>query len=169
MIIDLIVAGLLLVSLISGWRKGALTMIATIVVLLGSILLATAFGTQAGKILGFGPTLLHPVIGFFVVFLLLLIAGSFLKKFIKPKRGLLAGADKIIGSVFGLVRAFLLIGLLFGFLRIFQFPSATMANKSTLYPIILKPVATLVSQLRPLASQLSGEVYDEVSPSDSLR
>jgi membrane protein required for colicin V production len=169
MILDLIIFVLLALAAWSGWRKGAITMIASILILVAAVVIAAIFGTPLGKALGIGPTLLHPVIGFFILLVLLLFIGSFLKKIIKPKRGIFAGGDRLFGLIFGLLRAVLLLGFLFAFLRIFQFPAAKLANQSTAYPIVLKSSSLMVSQLKPLASQLSSDVYDDITPSDSLK
>jgi len=169
MILDIIIVAIILFAAFRGWRKGAITMFVSIIVLVGAILLATAFGTMFGKALGIGPTLLHPVTGFFILFIILLIIGGILKKWIKPKRGFLAGTDKIFGLIFGVLRAVLLLGLFLAFLRIFQFPSTKLANQSTVYPLVLKSSALMVSQLKPLISQLSSEVYDDLVPGDSLK
>jgi len=169
MILDIIIVVLLALAAWGGWRKGAITMLASIVILVAAVIIAAIFGTPVGKAIGVGPTLLHPVTGFFIVFAVLLFIGSFLKKRIKPKTGLFAGADKLFGLIFGLLRAVLLLGLLFAFLRIFQYPSTKIANQSSLYPVVLKSSAIMVSQLKPLASQLSSEVYEDIAPTDSLK
>ena len=169
MILDIIIIVLLAIAAWNGWRKGAITMLASIVILIAAVVIAAIFGTPVGKAIGIGPTLLHPVTGFFILFVVLLFAGSYLKKMIKPKRGLFAGGDKFLGLIFGLFRAVLLLGLLFAFLRIFQFPSTKLANQSTTYPIVLRSSALMVSQLKPLASQLSSEVYEDITPADSLK
>jgi uncharacterized membrane protein required for colicin V production len=169
MILDLIIVALIVIAAYRGWRKGAISMLVSILVLIGAILIATALGTPFGKAIGIGPTLLHPVVGFFILFIIVLIVGNFLKKWLRPKSGLFAGADRFFGLIFSVLRAVLLLGLFFAFLRIFQFPSAKLVNQSSAYPIVLKSSALMVSQLKPLASQLSGEVYEDIAPTDSLK
>ena len=169
MILDIIIIALIAFAALNGWRKGAITMLASILILIVAVIIAAIFGTPVGKALGVGPTLLYPVIGFFILLVVLLLIGSFIKKIIKPKRGIFAGGDKLFGLIFGLLRAILLLGLLFAFLRIFQFPSTKLANQSTVYPIVLKSSALIVSQLKPLVSQLSSEIYEDIAPADSLK
>jgi membrane protein required for colicin V production len=169
MILDIIIIVLIALAAWSGWRKGAITMLASIVILIVAVVIAAIFGTPVGKALGVGPTPLHPVTGFFILLVIIFFIGSFLKKVIKPKRGIFAGGDKLFGLIFGLLRAVLLLGLLFAFLRIFQFPSTKLANQSAIYPIVLRSSALMVSQLKPLVSQLSGEVYEDIAPTDSLK
>ena len=93
MIIDAIIIALLLFAAYHGWKKGAITMFVSILVLVAAIIIATLFATPFGKAIGVGPTLLHPVTGFFILFIIILIIASFIKRWIKPKRGFLAGAD----------------------------------------------------------------------------
>jgi uncharacterized membrane protein required for colicin V production len=169
MILDLIIAAIILLGALNGWRRGAVAIIGSIIILFAAILIASAFANPFGKALGIGPTLLHSVTGFFILFLILIIIGSFLKRFLTPKSGIFAGANKILGLVFGILRAVLLLGLLFGFLRIFQIPSAKQANDSKTYPIILKSSAIMVTQLKPLASQLSSDIYEDLTPADSAK
>ena len=169
MILDIIIIVLLVLAAWSGWRRGAVTMLASIVILIAAVIIAALFGTALGRALGVGPTLLFPVTGFFILFVILLFIGSFIKKAIKPKSGFLAGGDKFFGLILGVLRAVIVLGLLFAFLRIFQFPSTKLANQSATYPIVLKSSALMVSQLKPLVSQLSSEMYEDIAPTDSLR
>ena len=120
MILDIIIVSLVGFAAYRGMRKGAISMVASLVILIGSVIIATVFGTSFGKSIGLGPTLLHPVTGFFILLFILLFLGSFLKKWIKPKRGMFSAADKFLGLVLGALRAILILGLLAGFLRIFQ-------------------------------------------------
>src|SRR5689334_9388976 len=110
MILDIVILAIVVFAAFRGWRRGAVAIIGSIVILIAAILLASALATPVGKMIGLGPTLLHPVTGFFIVFILLLIAGSFLKKFLTPKAGIFAGANRILGLFFGVLRAVLLLG-----------------------------------------------------------
>jgi uncharacterized membrane protein required for colicin V production len=168
MILDVIIILILAFAGFLGWRKGAVSMIGSLIILVAAILLASAFGTSFGKMVGIGNTLLRPVTGFFLLFIILFIVGQFLKRFVTPKKGIFAGADKFVGVIFSVLRTVLLLGLLLGFLRIFELPSSKTANSSATYPIVLKSSALLVSQLKPLAVSLSSDVFDTM-PADSLK
>ena len=168
MILDLIIIALLAIAAYHGWRKGAISLIASIVILVAAIFIATTFGSEFGKMIGAGNSLLRPIMGFFILFILLFIAGQFLKRFLTPKRGIIAGANKFLGLILGIVRAVLLLGLFFALLRIFDIPSLRTVNSSTTYPLVLKANALLVSQIKPLASHLSSDAF-EAMPADSLK
>jgi uncharacterized membrane protein required for colicin V production len=164
MILDIIIIAIIAFAAFRGWRKGAVRIIGGFVILIAAILIASAFGTEFGKAIGVGPTLLHPVTGFFILFFILYIIGSFLRRLLTPKSGIFAGANSLIGLLLNAIISVLILGLLFGFLRIFQLPSTKLANESKTYPIVFKSSALLVSQLKPLVSQLSSDVYEDLSP-----
>jgi len=168
MILDVIIVAILAFAAFRGWRKGAISVIGSLIILIAAIIIASTFGTGFGRMLGVGNTLLRPVTGFFILFLVLFIIGQFFIKFITPKRGIFSGANKFLGLIFGVLRAVLLLGLLFGFLRIFELPPTKTANTSLTYPIVLKSSALMVSQLKPLVGQLSSDVF-ETMPADSLK
>ena len=169
MILDIIIVSLVGFAAYRGMRKGAISMVASLVILIGSVIIATVFGTSFGKSIGLGPTLLHPVTGFFILLFILLFLGSFLKKWIKPKRGMFSGADKFLGLVLGALRAILILGLLAGFLRIFQYPTIKVGNASTLYPLVLRTSSLIITQMKPLVVQLSSDVYEDLTPADSSK
>jgi uncharacterized membrane protein required for colicin V production len=168
MILDFIIIVIPAFAAYRGWRKGGISMIGSLIILIAAILIATTFGTQFGRMLGVGNTLLRPVTGFFILFLVLFIIGQFFIKFVTPKRGIFAGANKFVGAIFGALRAVLLLGLLFGFLRIFELPAQKTASLSMTYPLVLKTSGLMVSQLKPLVGQLSSEVF-ETMPADTLK
>ena len=168
MILDIIIIVILALAAFRGWRKGALVIVGSLIILIAAILIASAFGTQFGNMIHAGNTLLRPVTGFFILFLILFIIGQFFIRFITPKRGIFAGANKFLGIIFGVMRAVLVLGLIFGFLRIFELPSNKAANESKTYPVVLKSSALMVSQLKPLVGSLSSEVF-ETMPADSLK
>jgi uncharacterized membrane protein required for colicin V production len=169
MILDVIIIAIIAFAVFRGWSKGAVRILGAFVILIAAILIASAFGTQFGKAIGIGPTLLHPVTGFFILFFILYIIGSFLRKVLTPKSGIFSGLNKILGLMLNVIICVLVLGLIFGFLRIFQMPPAKYSNESKAYPIVLKSSTILVSQLKPLVGQLSNDVYEDISPRDSVK
>src|SRR5690349_9682005 len=103
MILDIVIIIFIALAAFRGWRKGAVRIIGGFIILIAAILLASAFGTQFGKAIGVGPTLLHPVIGFFILFIIIYFIGGFLKRFLTPKSGMLSGINKIIGLILSVV------------------------------------------------------------------
>jgi uncharacterized membrane protein required for colicin V production len=118
--------------------------------------------------MGIGARYLQPVVGFFVLFCILLAIGSFIKKRLKPKSGAMAGINNLLGAAIGFVRMLLILGLLFSFFRIFQYPSNKDISSSKLYPLPMKATSLIVSQIRPIVSQFeSSDVFEDMLPSDT--
>lgn len=167
MILDIIIIFIVGYSTYRGWRRGAISFIGSMIILVASIILATVFGSEFGRAIGAGTTILRPIIGFFLLFVILYLIGRSIRKFLTPKRGILAGLDKLFGLILGFLRAVLILGLLFAFLRIFEIPSVKTATESKAYSFILKTSGLLVHQLKPLAGHLSSDTFESM-PGDSL-
>ena len=132
----------------SGWSAGALTMVLSLAILIAAGLIASAFAVQAGAMLRIGPAFAHTVIGFLFVFIVLMLAGSFIKRAIKPKHGVLRGLDGIVGLILGVIRnAFILSIILLPISMTHLFPQS-LTERSVLYPIILKTSTPIVGVFR---------------------
>lgn len=167
MIWDIIIIVLLAFATYRGWRNGAVAMLVSFLIFIGAIIIATLFGTPFGNMLGIGSTYLHPVIGFFVLFVIVYIVGGFIKRKVTPKQGLFAGLNNLLGAILGLLRMVLLLGLLFSFLRIFGLPSAESIRESKGYPMVMDATGLIVSQIKPLVNTFKASDKFEDMPSDS--
>jgi uncharacterized membrane protein required for colicin V production len=165
-VLDIIIVLLLLYALWSGWRKGATRILGGIIVFVAALVLGTLFGNAVGYTL-MPSSYLAPIVGFFILFILVMVVGSFFTKKISPRRGIFAGLDKLFGAAFSVVRMVFLIGLVAAFFRLFHVPSASTANRSTLYPVTLHSAASVVTQLKPLAIKLSDDAIDAVKPASN--
>ncbi len=149
MTLDIIFLVLLCLSALGGWKSGALSMLASVVVLVASLLLASALATKVGDFLHWGPHWAWPVIGFFLSFLILMIAGGWLKNLFRPKHGLLRSIDGLLGAILGLARGTLLLGLMLALLLLLHLPPESMTQHSHLYPLLLKVASIFITVLRP--------------------
>lgn len=166
--IDIVAGALILLATWRGWKKGASGILMGFVTLIGAILIASLFGTPFGKAIGIGAKYMQPVVGFFILFFIVYFIGSFIEKKIKPKQGLFAGANNILGAAFGFIRMVLVLGLLFSFARIFGFPATQEVKSTVVYPFTIRTTALIASQLRPLLSQLQeSDVFEEMLPIDT--
>ncbi len=168
MIWDIIIIVLIALGTYRGFRKGAVAIIIGFVVFIAAMIIATLFGTAFGNLLTFVAQYLRPTVGFFLLFVLLLIAGGFIKRTLTPKQGMFAGLNKILGAGIEFVKTVLLLGLLFSFMRIFGLPSVDSVKTSKTYPMVLDATALIVKQIKPLVSSFkSSDVFDEMGPVDS--
>lgn len=163
MSIDIVIGLLLAFAIYRGYRRGAFEMIASFVIFIAALLLASAFGTQVGRAL-MHASYWHPIAGFFIVFVGLLIIGSFFTKSIKPKKGLISLLDRIAGAFLSGVRMLIIIGLVAASFRLFHLPSAQSVNKSKLYGIAYSAASSLVTQIKPLATTVTDDIFNEPPP-----
>ncbi|HEY3876266.1 MAG TPA: CvpA family protein [Candidatus Kapabacteria bacterium] len=156
MVLDLILLVLLLLSAYSGWRSGAMAMVVSVVVLIAAVLLASAFGWKVGTLLHVGPNWLWPIIGFLLTFIVLLIGGSWVKRLIKPKTGLLRGLDGLVGAFLGLIRAMVILGMILALFQLVHLPPTNVIVRSMIYPVLIKCAAFLIGVLRPYLHTSTG-------------
>ncbi len=158
MTIDIIIGILLLLALWKGWSRGFVSMLASFLLFVGAIIIAGLIGEGIGKSF-FGGSYLAPVLGFFLCFIVIVVVGRFIIKRIKPKQGMLAGLDKLLGAIAGGLRMLLSIGLILAVLRLFHLPSASTVGSSKLYRLSLGSVGLLASPLKPL-TEFSEHVFE---------
>jgi uncharacterized membrane protein required for colicin V production len=170
MTFDIVAAILILFAAWRGWKKGASGILMGFVTLIAAILIATLFGNPFGKAIGVGPKYIQPIVGFFILFAIVSIIGSFIEKKIKPKQGMFAGANSALGAVFGFVRMTLILGLVFSFGRIFGFPPVDEVKSAVVYPFTIRTTSLIASQLRPILKQLDdSDVFEEMMPIDTTQ
>lgn len=166
MTIDIVIGILLALAIYKGYRRGAVDIVASFILFVAALFVASAIGTVVGKAL-LGSSYLHPVIGFFIVFLVLMVIGSSIIKRIKPKKGVISGLDRIAGAGLGGLRMLLVIGLVAAFFRLFHVPSSSTMKGAVLYPAALHTTSLVVAQIKPLATSSSDEFFNDrpVQPS----
>jgi membrane protein required for colicin V production len=148
--LDLFLGVLLLLSVLKGWRSGALSMLLSVVVLVFAAFAASAVAEPLGNVIRIGPVYGRPVVGFFFAFVLFLLAGGFLKRLLRPKRGILRGFDALIGALLGLIRGGFILSLVLVVMKLMSLPPERMRNESRLYPVLINVAPQIASVLRPL-------------------
>lgn len=149
MILDIILLVILGLATIGGWRSGAMAMFVSVIVLIGAAIVASLLAVKVGGMLHLGPVWGRPVVGFIFTFMVLLIAGSWIKRFIRPKHGLLRGIDGIAGAILGLVRGIVILGLLLALFQLVHLPPSRITSDSVIYPLLIKGASQLFAVLRP--------------------
>jgi uncharacterized membrane protein required for colicin V production len=149
MVLDLILAALLVLSVIGGWRSGALAMLVSVVVLFVAAIASSMLAVKVGTMLHLGPNWTWPIVGFVFTFFVLMIAGSWIKRIIKPKHGVLRGLDGIAGAFLGLIRGVVIIGLLLALFQLVHLPPEAIAVRSILYMALIKAATLVIAVLKP--------------------
>ena len=149
MVLDIILGALLVLSVIGGWRSGALSMLVSVVVLFVAAIASSMFALRVGTMLHVGPNWTWPIVGFVFTFLVLMIAGSWIKRLIKPKQGVLRGLDGMAGAFLGLIRGVVIVGLLLALFQLVHLPPEAVAVRSILYMALIKAATLVIAVLKP--------------------
>jgi membrane protein required for colicin V production len=162
---DLIIAVLIVLSAINGFKKGFIYQLASLAALILGIYLAVKFSkviapfinshitssANASKIIAF-------VFIFIIVMILVTLLGKFLEKVLEEVE--LGIINKIAGLVFGVVKSLFVISALMIFLQFsiikFNWPSQQTREGSFLY----KPIESVAPALFPYLKSL-GQTADE--------
>ena len=149
MILDIILVVFLLLATISGWRSGAIAMLLALVVLVLAGMGASALAAPVGHALHVGPNWARPVIGFVLVFIVLLVLGGWIRRAFSPRRGILRGFDGLAGAILGFLRAAFILGILLALIALVHLPPERTTEKSVLYQPLLKTSTVAIGVLRP--------------------
>jgi uncharacterized membrane protein required for colicin V production len=149
MVLDIILAVLLVLSVIGGWRSGAMSMLLSVVILFVAAIASSMFAARVGALIHLGPNWIWPIVGFIFAFIVLMIAGSWLKKLIKPKQGVLRGLDGMAGAFLGLIRGVVIVGLLLSLFQLVHLPPEAVAVRSILYMALIKAATLVIAVLKP--------------------
>ncbi len=150
MVIDIVLGLAILWGAWGGYRTGFLGMLLSIVILIAAAFIASLFATQAGELLHLGPAYGRPVVGFFFLFILLLVAGSLIKRAVKPKSGISKGIDQALGACLGALRSALILSFVLVLLRLVSLPTESAVTHSMLYKPVLECSTMVVGVLKPL-------------------
>lgn len=149
--LDVILLMVLAAAAYRGWRSGFLSMLLGLLLLIVAGFVASSFAEPAGAMLGVTNAHLRPVLGFVTIFVVIVIFGSRVRRFIRPRRGLLRGMDGLLGASLGLLRGAFLVSILLILLRLVNVPKESVRESSVLYPILVKTSTTVIHVLRPYA------------------
>lgn len=152
MALDILIGLVLLFSIFRGWSKGLISVILSIVFLVLAMYGAGMLGGWVGESLNISPAYLSRIVGFMIAFGVLYFLGRVIRDKVKPKSGILGGADKLVGAGLGLVRGLLVLSIALVFFRVIHLPPESMRTSSRLYPHVVSIAPSLVKLLRPITS-----------------
>ena len=113
-VLDIIVYLAFAWAIFSGWRKGFLLQMLSLLAVVASLYMATQYGAEAGALLGIDGVAAN-VTGFIVIFLagmLLIAIGGHMARAIFRFAGL-GVADTILGILFSVVKMTLIVSIIF--------------------------------------------------------
>ena len=149
MTLDIILLALLALATIAGWRSGAIAMVLSVAVLVAAGIGAMLLALPVGEAFRIGPGWVHPIIGFLFSFIVLMIAGSWVKHFFTPKHGILRKFDGALGALLGFIRGALILSLLMGVFKLMHFPPERTTQRSSVYSVLIETSGFFFRVLRP--------------------
>ena len=147
---DAVIAGVVLISAIFGMMRGLVKEVLSLIIWVSAAFLAMTFGPALAALTDLAlNTRLRNVIGFVAVFVLVLVAGAFVQRFLQ---GLihstgLSGTDRTLGLAFGALRGAAVVLVALMLLRPFA-AERLWWSESMLAP----PLLSLEGDFRELAS-----------------
>lgn len=170
--LDIIILLFLLVSFIVGFKDGFVRkLIGTLSFILALYLSVTLSG-YAGKVLSrsLGTEIyFSELAGGFSVFLLIMVAGAFLKRAVHPFEKLNNLLNRIIGGVVGLIQvAYFLSAVLF-LANIFGVPSRQAQARSILYNRIAPVLPATVEYLSRYSPKAKDTIKNYIFEKDTLK
>lgn len=139
-VLDYFVLLVVVASVASGATKGIIRVIVSVAFTVAGLVLATNSYTYAASLLRiFVAARLADLLGFVAVFLLVLVAGSLLSRWLRGglKRARLGWVDHALGAVFGVLRGWLICSVIY--LALTAFPGKPEAvERAAFGPALLE-------------------------------
>ncbi|MFI3323253.1 MAG: CvpA family protein [Rikenellaceae bacterium] len=158
-IVDIIIAVCLVVSVILGFKDGAIRQLGTLAGIIIALFLAKIFGSTVSAILGIGGEYAH-IWGYIIVLIVSLIAVGFLAKMLRKiiKAVGLGAIDNIAGAVFALIKCSLLLALafwIFNFVNVsFKLVDSKIFDESKLHSVVLSSTQYIAPTIDWVSDQL---------------
>ncbi|MGE5680046.1 MAG: CvpA family protein [Bacillota bacterium] len=141
--LDYIIAGLIIIGFILGYKDGLVRKIIGLLGIFLGIFLGIRLSSTVGKLIA--PLMDHEdylaeIVAGILIFILVIIATSVLKRLIHPHDKVSKFVNQILGGMTGIVQIIFFISGFFLFLNIFNVPDKKTADKSLLY----NPVSSIM-------------------------
>ena len=152
--LDVIIALLLIISAVSGYRKGFIHQLASLAAIILGIFIAVKFGKLLSTLIQ-GHLISSPntakIVSFLIIFIIVLIMvhllGNFLEKIFDEIE--LALLNKLAGSLFSIIKMVFILSIIMVLLKLsiihFNWPKSESIEKSYLY----KPVESVAPTIFP--------------------
>ncbi|MGE5498866.1 MAG: CvpA family protein [Syntrophothermus sp.] len=149
--LDYVIAGILAIGFILGYKDGLIRKIIGVAGIILGIFMAVKFSSKTARVIApfmDNEDYLAGIVAAVGIFLLAIIAATILKRLVHPHDKVSKFANQLLGGLTGILQVLLLMSGLFLFLNIFSFPGKESSDKSILY--------TPVSKIMPKAINMIG-------------
>jgi membrane protein required for colicin V production len=170
-VIDIILIGLILIGFILGYKDGFVRKLIGLVGFALAIFLSIRFSVEGGKMLESATGIefyLSRIIAGFVIFLIMMILTSLIKRLIHPFDKVNNFLNQLFGGIFGVIQILFFLSAVLFLLHIFDVPSKKDINNSLLYSSVYSVIPLSVKYIDNYAPQSKSIIKRYFSGKDSL-
>ncbi len=167
--IDYILAGILLVGFILGYKDGIIRKIIGVVGFVIGIYLAVKLSGPASVFLTpvfNGEQYLAQIIGGLIIFLGIIFLSSVLKRILHPADKVNNFINQFVGGIAGTLQILIFASLFLLFLNIFEFPSEEDREASVLYSSVYSVVPSIINLVLGQGIDANGFLRDYIESAD---
>lgn len=170
-IIDLIIAAVLLVGFILGFKDGFVRKLIGSIGLVLAIITAVIYSDEFGKMLVnvFGlDTQISDIVAGVVIFLVIILIFSIIKRLIHPFDKVNNLINQILGGIVGLIQILFFLSAVLYLLNIFNIPDKEDKESSLLYSFVYSIIPATVDWLQDYTPATKDYIKDYINDKDSI-
>jgi len=167
--LDYIIFIVVLIGFLLGFKDGLVRKIIGLIGLITGIALAFQFSNKVGKLLTQffnNDEYLSSVIGGILIFLIVVLIATILKRIIHPFDKVNRILNQFLGGVIGAVQITFFLSAVFLFLNIFRFPKAEQRKDSLTYNYVLDLIPKSIDLVIGKSSKASDYIKEYIEKSD---
>ncbi len=170
-LLDIIIVIALLIGFILGYKDGLIRkligLIGLAIAIYLSVLFAAPFGRLIESALGI-EFYLSEIIGGAVIFILIMIVISILKRVVHPFDKVNNVLNQFLGGVVGLIQVLYFLSAVFIIIKIFDLPSESTAKTSYIYTPVYKVIPMTIDFLQEYTPDSRKIIKDYIIEKDSV-
>lgn len=170
-IVDIIILIALLIGFILGYKDGFIRKLIGLIGLAAAIYLSVLFAGTVGKFIESMFDIefyLSNIIGGAVVFIIIMILISILKRIVHPFDKVNNLFNQILGGVVGLVQVVFFLSAVFIILKVFDVPNEETATSSFTYPFVSSVIPVTIDYLQEYTPDSRKIIKDFINEKDSI-
>jgi membrane protein required for colicin V production len=166
-ILDLVIIAVLLIGFVLGYKDGFVRKVIGLIGMVTAIYLAIKFSDVLGELIESAFEIeyyLAEIIGGMVIFLLIILIFSILKRVVHPFDKVNSFINQLVGGIVGMLQVLFFLSAVFFLLRIFDVPDEETGEASLLYTpayLILPRTIDYIQDYTPESKQIIDELINQ--------
>ncbi len=170
-IIDIVVAAVLLIGFILGYKDGLVRKIIGLIGFILAIVISSLYASAVGKFIyeSLGIELyLAEIIGGLIIFILIILVFSILKRVIHPFDKVNNWVNQILGGAVGVIQILFFLSAVFFLLNVFDVPSKQSRKTSYLYTPVYNVLPKTIDYIASYTPRTKQILKDYINEKDSI-